>query len=941
MNRSVRQITLFLLSGFIFYLPAASASDKTVVPFEDKLRFYLNQKTQDVIDELIARETQLTQMIENIQTEMLRRGKSRLREDGAALAPLFQPVDSLVSGYDEELLRLVEIYDELQHLLKTAETSGDLDHRLELLDAKSNIFDALEDPDLYKKGIYTSERVGRMVDEYTTEIDSLLNLFDRLERIKVLASAQDNQAALGEISGEQRRLLRVLSQWGSLGPLNDEDLTRYRLEIQRVHGLLREVNELQVEQLGERNEDLEALQNDLLVNLDRMIYDLLARAGYSTSAFPRVTEFVESWKAERLLDIKTRSTHYQIIWRHLLESAQGDEWRRMFSDELDDALINYSNGLFETAEVQLMSLLTNYAGRDIEFAPVCFYIGECRWQRSAHDGARQMYEKIVADSSRTPHLAASLLRLMQIERDFGTFSALENYYEQLASGAVAAPAEILNAAHLLAAQACFDRSRFRKALALLQLIPENSSAFVDARFLLATIHINLDDYTSAIPILQQFAEVNSYPWSDALSTEVRNIARIRLGLIHYQRGNYTDAIRVLGTVSPGFSGRDQALIAMAWSYQQLGQYHAAIDHAQQLLGQFTASDFTYEALVLLAHCRRILDQPEDAVDAFRYVIRARGIQESKRDFDRERSLFLDHVAELNRLESDALEKRQVMLYREIDALRKEMNEYLLRIRERGDSGSQIIEDYYDERIDIIDHLLRLDAVVDWAVDLERPDLAEAAARQRMRLFKVLEIFRGDREVLNSASLFNFPLAAKEATLISQGENWGEITREFSVEKVRIERSLSALRELPQDNVDVELLKLELENLRDRMNRFQSAMVASLPPPPKSDLDQWSELSGFGVTDIIYTQRTSLFNRLDNLANRLQNIENLLNMRRAEVARQLSEYEEAIARLQDQLLSRQIQIEQLEREKYFINEYFDTTEREVESWEDRLLRPTEP
>jgi flagellar capping protein FliD len=119
------------------------------------------------------------------------------------------------------------------------------------------------------------------------------------------------------------------------------------------------------------------------------------------------------------------------------------------------------------------------------------------------------------------------------------------------------------------------------------------------------------------------------------------------------------------------------------------------------------------------------------------------------------------------------------------------------------------------------------------------------------------------------------------------------------------------------------------------------MVSSLPPPPQSNLDRWSELSGFGVTDIIYTQRTSLFNRLDNLANRLQIIENLLNTRRAEVARQLSEYEEAIARLQDQLLSRQIQIEQLEREKYFLNEYFDTTEREVESWEDRLLRPTEP
>ncbi len=84
MNRATIHIRLTLLLFFLLCLPhvfdsynccnysssiiyaqtsTQNDSDRTVIPFEEKLRYYLNQKTQGIIEELYARELQLSQLI--------------------------------------------------------------------------------------------------------------------------------------------------------------------------------------------------------------------------------------------------------------------------------------------------------------------------------------------------------------------------------------------------------------------------------------------------------------------------------------------------------------------------------------------------------------------------------------------------------------------------------------------------------------------------------------------------------------------------------------------------------------------------------------------------------------------------------------------------------------------------------------------------------------
>ena len=56
----------------------AGTVDKTKIDFNEKLRYYLNENTHDVIRELLDRERQLRDLINNIHDEVALRGKKGL-----------------------------------------------------------------------------------------------------------------------------------------------------------------------------------------------------------------------------------------------------------------------------------------------------------------------------------------------------------------------------------------------------------------------------------------------------------------------------------------------------------------------------------------------------------------------------------------------------------------------------------------------------------------------------------------------------------------------------------------------------------------------------------------------------------------------------------------------------------------------------------------------
>lgn len=916
--------------------------DKTTVSFNEKLQFYLNENTIHVIEELHDRELQLSNLVQIIHDEVAARGKEGL-EDESGFSKVFAEQDQLVDAYKRELAWLVKAYDDLNYLKDIADYVNDVDNSIKVLEAKSNIMSAVDDRELYKKGYYTPEYIGQMVEEYTDELDSLLNIYDGLEHIKVRAEVYNDQEALLQIQNQKSQILKILSQWGKLGPLSEEDYAQYQEEVQKVHQTVKDIKKQESAILSKELDRLRGVEKDLVGSLDKTVYDIMANAEYTMDIFPTVEEFVKEWKTERLADVNVRLTQYQIIRNNLLSTADEEQIARMYSAEINNALLNYSGQKYRTAEYQFLDILNRYDLLSEKIIPIKYYIGESRWHRLAYQQAKEQFEELV-NSKPSNYMIEALVRLMQYELDFGTSAQFYKYYSLVEKNREFGKGDIVYYAHFLAANNQFENRQYFQAQKLLDKITETSEFYLPSQLLKALIFANLNKFEKAVPIFTELTNVKSYPWTNVNAAEIRNTSLLHLGLIYYQKGQFFNAIENLEKVSKGFGRYDEALMSHAWSKFRQNNFKEAQQLALELLRDQFASDFTYEALVLYGHCSQILENNDNALDAYRYVVRARGVLDAKKDFDTERKNIREKVDQLEIIENQAIDKRQPGIYIEISRLKNELNEFLVSTRERGDTGTQLIQDYYEERLDVVDQLVELDEIIEWAFKEGRGDLAVKADQQRTRLVAALETYQGDQTVSNTTYLVDYPLAAREASMVYRRETWGDVYRDMNREKGRIERALDDVEEYQarltnagavSSKMDLEVLQFDINNLKDRLDLVRKAMTETGLDVPKSNADYWSDLSGFGMSDIIYNEREKKLGQIEDYANRLETINNIFHTRQQELLVRVNEFENDLIRIQNTLLSRKIQLEQLEKDTYFRNYYFETREFEEETWEDRL------
>ncbi len=945
MNRTcqTRHVCFGIMSIFIWFLlifpsPALS-QNSALINFDQRLEHYLDQQTREVVNGLVARELQLTQLVDLVHNELTRRGEGALD----AFQKVYGVQDELVNQYDQELTSLLELYDTLEHLQHVAEYGGDLRALENVGEVKDRVASVLEDRELYKHGTYTSERVGGMIDEYTSELDTLLGIYDTLENLEKRSRATNDERALIQIRIQKQQLLKTLSQWQGVGPLSEEDMIRYRLEMQNVHTVALEIDSLSGPAEDESSQKLVRMKRQLLDKVDRTVYDLLADAGYSSSERPSISEFVQTWKSERIVDITTRLAEYQVLRNELLRTGSDTDRKRMMRAQLANAFLNYSNDFYLAAEYQFQDILDTYSTTSLQKSGLVFYIAEARYHRNAFDAAKPLYEKVATLSAATSYQAEARVRLMQYALDFEGSNVFFNHYQKVVTKDSLAPSRLINYAHYLAGNKYFDNGQFHRAKEILVLIPSDSEFYIPTQLLLAITHTHLKEYDQAIPIFERLADRNSYPWTGLNTAYIRNTALIRLGMLYYQQGDFVMAQQAFNRVSKGYEGYDQALIGQAWSALQQGDYRETIDNSHSLVKNYLASNFTYEALALSAHCKRLLDQSEEALESYRYVVRSRNYLDLQKEFNSERQRVLDQVHDLDRMERQALDKRQKDVYQEINTVREELNDFMVKIEEKSDTASRLIQDYYDERVDIFRHLEKLDEIIAWAQKEERPAVVKQAERQRARLFKVLQTFRADKTITETAYLVDFPLVAKEGSQMYQRENLSMLYQDLDLERKRIENQLdwvsSTKQRLDEDSVrtamDLEIIQNDLENLQDRVSQFRKWMRNTVPDSPQSNIDQWSDLSGFGIIDIIHDTREAKLDQINSFTERIETIENIFRARQEKIEARLEQFEREVQGLQERWLSKKIELEQEEKQTYFENYYFDTREREEEDWESRL------
>jgi hypothetical protein len=343
-------------------------------------------------------------------------------------------------------------------------------------------------------------------------------------------------------------------------------------------------------------------------------------------------------------------------------------------------------------------------------------------------------------------------------------------------------------------------------------------------------------------------------------------------------------------------------------------------------------------MVLAAHCRRLLDQPDAALENLRYVTHAHGMLDFAKEYQDEREQIMAQLDEVERMEQTALERRDKQLYNIVDEVRQSLVGMVQSFGYRSNTGTLLIDSFAEERQNIYRQLQQLDRLAAEARQAGLIDVERDAIEQRNRLVRVLETYQADHSIENVNYFIDYPLATKESGAASRKQLVLNLFQEMEAEQARVKQSLATTQRLIAEHgkagvnhaLDLKALQDDFKNLKYRMDRFQTWLSTYNVDDIPTDIDHWTDLSGFGMSDIAFQEINKRERNIDLYSQNLASIDYILRDRKASLEQMLRDFDKEMRKIEEELLNEQVRLDKLEHETYFRNSYFDVSESEVQN-----------
>jgi hypothetical protein len=88
-------------------------------------------------------------------------------------------------------------------------------------------------------------------------------------------------------------------------------------------------------------------------------------------------------------------------------------------------------------------------------------------------------------------------------------------------------------------------------------------------------------------------------------------------------------------------------------------------------------------------------------------------------------------------------------------------------------------------------------------------------------------------------------------------------------------------------LDLQVIDLDLDYLRKRINRLQKMVVNTQSSTAHSQLNEWNELSGYGIANIIHNERKSKLSLINRYAEQITFINETLKQQRGKMSMSMS------------------------------------------------------
>jgi tetratricopeptide (TPR) repeat protein len=549
----------------------AADREKTMV-YEDRLRFYLNIKTKNFLLEMAGKEQILLQSIANITVEVKRRGIDGLVKDEAGFEELYKKTQTLTESYTAELEAILAVIDEISALSRTLERERRHDLADRFQDLKGQLVAALDNRELYKKAPATRSHAGGLMKEFDVEVDSLLRIYNHLEKFRKTAVAKGDTAVLPLVEKQKHWITQEVARIKPDTSAAADKAQEFLQETERISDVLAEMDKLEKNWSHslEAQVQIDSVRHSMLSRLDSLdsrLLKLLSPKDYANLKQPTLEEHLKVWRGARLADYETRAAEYAVMKKRLLESGNV-QGAAMLEGDLTDALLNYAAARCAVAELQFTAVLRDYESYFSNWEAVYFYHAESIYARGLYPSAYERYEELLRRYPNSKFLGLTLLRLVTIAHTLKWEQPFLAYYQRIDSSARAGKANTLNPriverARYLAGYFHLQTDKYAESEAALSLIPPSSQYHFAAQYLRGIAQANLGNLSGALQHFQLISDSEGpmAGLTDPTSTLIRNNAMMRLGFIHYQRGELETRFVIL----KGFARRgnyDQTLIGL-------------------------------------------------------------------------------------------------------------------------------------------------------------------------------------------------------------------------------------------------------------------------------------------------------------------------------------------------------------------------------------------
>ncbi|MDM7926188.1 MAG: tetratricopeptide repeat protein [bacterium] len=730
------------------------------------------------------------------------------------------------------------------------------------------------------------------LDAYAGEVGRVLSLFDEIAKLESTARRRANLSALEILAGLRRKVRDILERAASGSAAVTATAS------------------------GRPGAEPEPGKAPPEPDAASAVSETAPQSAGSETANPEMAEtLLDQWKYNSLLEFKLRQTRTELIRTKLLKTATQEEADRMFRRDLREALQAYAAGDFVLSRLLLRDVIETYPGVPV-MDDVLYYAAESSFALNYLDEALRTGERLAGRYPLSPYTAKALVKKLFIQYATGRVDSLQETYDRLLAVRNRLEDEPFGVASYVAGLAAFNRGAFGDALSALARVPAGTAYAYPARYLSAACHSNLNNDDSAMAVYYRLASGPSSPERDPVLRRIRNNARLKLGLIYYERGENRRAITLFNQVDDDFQKDDLTLLARAWSAYRSGRPVEALANTETLLTQTLFSGYQYEAQVLAARSKELLGQSDEAL----------------RDMERVRRVRLQPAAPLPAASADSAENaRNRTLFAEANRISRFLSEVPAGPADDpapggGDSRLDAATDALGRKIGVLDSLeARARDRRNW-MTLDRIRKLRGGAIQALQTRNRKSADRlGDQDPLIRRMGMSVYLRYLFDTLLSDVLEEKRVTAEAIA---GIDRLSVRSGDPVSIRVRMEIRRDELEDYGLRLNQYEVWLRENRPQPFAVEIDRWANFSEYGISNINFNRIREIDGRMTEISSMIRQIDEVQRAKREELSRRVAALLRDVEQIERQMKADLRKKDEQERDRFFQTDYFDTRRRET-------------